>query len=227
MFIKEIETSVRRCGRRKAYGLYLTGGDDLSPDGTLLPFTKISPPIPYQVKFHRNLRLVDAVSVLSRMPMDQWWVGSSEKTEIKKSGDAWWVDVFGMTRRRRMSLGECVGATSGDQCMAILSEKIHWTSGLIDSFRSLTLTKISELPRLAASYEKLHVSLTAASRPTGNTNHLIEAQAAVWEMAFLIPPSKRSEYIPALVNVLAYLNLTKDAAAMARLFPRLSNADLS
>lgn len=208
-----IVTSVRKCGRRKEYGLYMVGSGNLSPDGVLFLFNEIHPPIPYQVSVHRGPRIVSAHALLSRTPMAEWWVGSSLKTEIKKSGDAWWIETFGMTRYQRLNIGVCAGATDAEEALTELVNAIAWSPNLVGYFRVLTTTHIHELPRTAIPYNDVHEAIRnfADDQALG---YLLKAQAAVWRLADALPPRKRDEHIPSLMRMLAGMNLPQDTIAM-------------
>jgi hypothetical protein len=217
MTIRTVYTVVRKCGKRVANKAYAIGGESGSENGVLERFTRVCPPIPYQVKLHRGPRLVDATTVLYRAPMEEWWAGSSKETEVKKSGDAWAQDTFGMTEHRRITVGECTGATSSDEALAILVNKIGWNKRIVDFFRAMTLSDIQRIQRVAPHYLTLHDHLLAYT-VTGKVGELMGAQAAIWRIAYNLPPSKRSEYIPNLMRILALMNLTKDALTMQRTF---------
>jgi hypothetical protein len=218
MEIRTVHSPVRKCGTRKEYGVYATGGEDGDPEGTMLRFNRINPPVPYQVKLHRGPRIVDATALLDRQPMDSWWAGSSANTELKKSGDAWAQEIFGMTLARRLSIGECAGCQTPDDALAQLLSKLAWDNRITDSFRALSLNKVQELPRTAAPYNNLHESLLTYCR-TGKIGNLVDAQAAIWRLAYSIPPSRRVDYVPSLVRMLALMGLVKDGLTMSRMFP--------
>jgi hypothetical protein len=144
-------------------------------------------------------------------------VGSSKKTEQKKAGDAWAVETFGMTITKRLSVGECADDDTADMAIATLLNKIAWNDKVIVKFRDITNTAMQENARVAPHYERLHRALHDYKK-TNKIGSLIEAQAAVWRMAYTTKPSDRQENIPELVRMLVLLNLRKDATAMYRTF---------
>lgn len=215
--MRTVISPVRKCGLRKVHGVYAIGGEEGSEDGVLDRFTLISPPIPYQVKVHRQARLVDAHMVLSRAPIDEWWFGSSKEAEIKKSGDAWAINVFGMTTTKRLMTGECQGAQDPEEALGILVSKIKYHPRIVDYFRDITRSDIHLSPRVTVHYEQLHEHLHGYVN-TQTVGDLMGAQAAIWRIAFNMPPSKRYEHIPYLIRILALMNLPKDASAMNKNF---------
>lgn len=217
MHIKIVETSVRKCGLRKEFGLYLTGGAGASEDGTLARFVHINPPVPYPVKHYRGYKTVDGDAIMRREPLEAWWSGSSKDSEQKKSADQWAIALFGMTETRRRSVGECAGAKSVDEALAILVSRMVYNPGVARFFGAITRNKIQEIPRVVADYSELHENLLLASRG-GTVDNLVNAQAAVWRMAYSIPPSKRSDYVGDLARILHKLGLPKDAQVMVATF---------
>lgn len=215
MNIVTITIGVRKCGRRKR-GLYLTGGEP-SENGVLAVFNLLNPPVPYQVPVHRGPRIVDAYAIIERKPMEDWWFGSSKSTEEKKAGDAWAEDVFGMTLAKRTSIGECEDALSADEALSMLVSNIRWNSNLLPLFRNITKDKIQEIKRVDSHYTKLHEHLSSYTK-TMKVDDLIGAQAAIWRMAYNLPPSRRQDYIPNLMRMLIVMNLKRDAIAMQRTF---------
>jgi hypothetical protein len=220
MAARIVETKIRKCGRRKEGGIYLIGGGRTSPDGTLALFNQLNPPIPYQVKLHRGPRIVDAHAILARAPMDKWWLGNSQETEEKKSADEWSLNTFGMTIQKRLNTGETYGVKSADEAMAILVSKLQLNlndSRLADYFRQLTLNNVQELPRVDAHYSSLqeHLVLYGATHTIGE---LMGAQAAVWRIAYNLPPSKYQQVVPNLTRLLVLMNLPRDAIALQKMF---------
>ena len=215
MQIQIVHTKIRGCGERKEYGLYLVGGGSGSENGALARFVRINPPVPYPAKFHRGPRIVDGDAILSRLPLSHWWAGSSKDTEQKKSADQFALDTFGMTLNRRLTIGECrgSGARDIDEALAIVTSQVTWNPDAARWFASVTRNKIQELPRIAADYSKLHEALLYAQK-TRRVDHLVNAQAAVWRIAYNLPPRRRGEFIPDLSRILIRLGMTKDAQAM-------------
>lgn len=210
----------RGCGYRKEGGVYMIGGGEKSENGVLPMFTEINPPIPYSVQLHRSFRLVNAQAVLSRSPMDSWWIGASKDTEQKKNADAWAINTFGMTITKRLETGDCADAKDADEALAILVSKIKLDPNdnrLYSYFQQLSRSRIQELPRVAEHYASLHEHLVKYAN-TKNLGSLVGAQAALWRTAYTIQPSKRPTYVPYLVRFLMLMNLTKDALAMKRIF---------
>jgi len=152
--------------------------------------------------------------------MSDWWVGGSKDTEDKKDGDAWAIETFGMTLHKRLEIGECTGATGPDEALAILVTKVNLNLAdkrVLTCFREMTRAKVQEIPRVTVHYEAFAEAITLfnGSKAIGD---LMAAQAALWRMAYNLPPSKRTEYVPHLQRFLVLMNLRKDAGAMARVF---------
>lgn len=221
MNIQTITIDIRKCGRRKPHGLYAIGGSFRSKDGVLSPFTLLNPPIPYQAKVHRTARVVDSYAILERQPSDEWWLDGSKKTEKKKKGNAWALDTFGMTIAERLKIGDCAGAKDVNDALSILAGQIRLstTDGRITNyFRSMVKEGIDSLPRVDVHYAKFHQHLAYYLRDQ-RIDNLMHAQAALWRMAYNIPPSKRSIFIPYLQSFLMLMHLTKDAIDMGIKFP--------
>jgi hypothetical protein len=218
MDIRIVETQVRKCGRRKEHGMYIIGGDG-APNGVLARFNRLNPPIPYQVKMHRGPRVVDGDAILMRLPMEKWWIGASKDTEEKKSADEWALDTFGMTLNHRLHVGECAGVSRADEAISILVSKVQWNKRIISYFGELTSNKVQELPRVAPMYSRLHEHLLKYERGHA-IGELMGVQATVWNIAYTIPPGKRSKYIPDLARILVLMNLYKDAAVMLDMFSK-------
>jgi hypothetical protein len=214
---QEIRIQIRKCGRRTKGGVYAIGGGEGDPNGSLLQFTRLHPPIPYQVPLHRNARIVDAIKVLSREPMEEWWLGTSQETEIKKSGDAWAQDVFGMTGGKRLTVGECAGAKSLDDALAIIVSKVSFSPSIGQYFRSLSLSNVQEITRVTPHFEQLVDSLKTYTS-THTVGSLVEIQAALWRIAYNLPPSKRNKFLPDIMRILVVMNLGMDAVAMRKIF---------
>jgi hypothetical protein len=216
-YMRTVVSPIRKCGLRKQGGVYAVGGEEGSEEGVLDRFVLISPPIPYQVSVHRSARIVDAHTVLSRSPMDDWWYGSSKETEISKSGSLWSMNIFGMTTAKRLSIGECEGLDDPETALATLAGKIRYNARIVDYFRDMTVADVHLDHKVTVHYEKLHEHLHSYVH-TQEIGDLMGAQAAIWRMAFNIPPRKRRVGIPYLMRLLVLMNLTKDATAMTTLF---------
>jgi len=213
-----IEAKTRQCGKRKDGGVYLVGGTFQSAEGTLLPFSLISPPIPYPAGVHRNARIVNGDAILEKLPLNEWWFGSSKATEDKKLGDAWAIDIFGMPIAKRIGMGECARVKTADDAMEVLVGKVKFDSKpLLSHLRSLAENRVSEITRVALAYNKLHEHILAYTR-TGDVRNLIHAQAAVWQIADRLPPSKRDQYTYDLAGILTRLGLVRDAGVLIRSF---------
>lgn len=211
-----IMSPVRKCGKRKP-GTYLVGGTEGSPDGVLDRFTLLHPPVPYNVKLHRTPRLVDSDAILERRPLEDWWVGSSQKTEEKKAGDAWALETFGMPITKRIEVGECQGAKTPEEALAVLVNQVKWDNRIIKYFREMTISKVQEIALAAPAYNQFHENILRHTQ-TQTVGTLMGAQAALWRMAYAVPPSKRQTYIPNIARTLVVMGLTKDAAAMQHMF---------
>jgi len=217
--LRIVVTSHRKCGTRKEGGVYAVT-PDVSEDGRLALFTECHPPVPYQVKLHRGPRLVDAETVLDRQPMETWWMDSSAKTEEKKAGDAYFKEIFGMSLSKRLSVGECAGCRDASEALATLVSKIGMNPRdrrVGDLFRAMTRQRIEEIARVGAHYTVFHQRLSSYIADN-QLDDLMGAQAALWRMAYAMPPRKWGEYIPFLVRFLALLGLSNDARAMRDIF---------
>lgn len=217
--IKIIHTQERKCGRRKAGGVYLVS-PETSPDGVLQQFTPIDPPIPYPVKAHRVPRIVDKVAVLARLPLEDWWYGSSKETEQEKSANQWALETFGMTLAQRLKTGECYGLTGPDDAIALLASKITLTNRakIVDLFRKLTHAKVQERPRTVQHYESLYENLAVFLGGEETIDRLMAAQAATWRIAYNTPPSEWVNVVTPLASILYLLNLKNDATALLEKF---------
>lgn len=215
MEIRLIDSKERKCGSRHR-GMYATGG--MGEDGGVVArFVPINPPIPYQVKLHRGPRLVSDNKILNRQPMNEWWVGSSKNTEVKKAGDAWAIDTFGMTLAKRLSTGVCAGAKTADDAVKILAQKVTWSNKIVHWFGELSKRKFQEQPRCAEAYAALYDAMNAFIS-NQKMPDLLQFHAAVWRAAYNIPPSKRVDFIPVLIRMQILLGLPDDASAMQRTF---------
>lgn len=215
MEIRLIESKERKCGRRHR-GMYATAG--MGEDGGVVArFVPISPPIPYQVKLHRGPRLVNDNTVLNRQPMSEWWIGSSKETEVKKAGDAWAIETFGMTLAKRLTTGVCSGVKTADDAIQILSEKLTWSNKIIHWFGELSAQKFQEQPRCAETYAALYDAMNSVVTDR-KMSSLLQFQAAVWRAAYNIPPTKRAKYVPTLIRMQILLGLPDDASAMQKTF---------
>lgn len=212
MNVTTIVIGMRKCGKRRP-GLYLEGGTEPSKDGVLDRFTLIDPPIKYDVPHHRAPRLVDAVAVLSRSPMEDWWVGSAKEREIKKSGEQWEIDLFGMPLRTRINIGVCEGASNAEDALHKIVGHIEFHHGIAGVFRDLTQTKIQEVKACAPIYVELNENL-AHYVDRKSLISLVAISSSVWKLAFALPPNKKTMYVPTLSRMLVLLNLRADASAM-------------
>jgi len=223
---RTLTIKIRKCGRRVKGGLYLIGGGEASEDGTLMFFNEINPPIPYQVPVHRGPRLVEANAVLARKPMETWWYGASKDTEEKKLADQWSLQTFGMTLSSRLNIGVTADAKTAQEAVAILVNRIKPLGSsrrIIDHFRKLTIEKVQELPRVAEHYNRLHENLYEYFEKR-TVNYLINVQASIWQIAFNLPPTRRTGVVEILAGFLALLNLGEDGMALYRLFKEKNNA---
>lgn len=209
---RQIVTRVRKCGRRKEGKVYLVGGDERSENGVLNALTLLHPPIPYDVPLHRIARIVHADPILRRQPMELWWAGSSEETEIKKGSAQWSAAVFGMPIPTRLSIGECQGLTT-DVAIKTLMSSLRWDTRIIDTFRELTLSGITNDQRALPEYESLHAALSDFVKHR-KVNSLIGIQAAIWRIESVIKPKQKHIYAPILVRFMFLLGLPKDAVVI-------------
>lgn len=217
--IRTVVSPRRRCGERHEHGVYVVSKLDSSEDGILAKFTRINPPIPYQVPVHRNARQVDGFAVLDRKPMNEWWLGGSQKAEINKQGDAWAIDVFGMPLAKRLSIGDCADAGDAEQALAVLLSKFRfnpYNKQVIRFLQELVHTGVNEMPKAAQHYTKLIASLQDYMH-NPIVDNLMNAQAAIWRMVFTVKPSSRKEVLPNLMGLLASMGLTKDALEVAKI----------
>ena len=214
MAVEERIEGERGCGYRNEGGVYIMGGTG-GPGGSLKRFYTIHPPVPYQVKSHRSARIIDADSVFLRLPMDQWWVGSSARTEIKKAGDVWHYETFGMTAHARIHTGECEGATNPDEALNILIDKVTFDVRLQHYFASLA--NVDSIPNTAILYENLRMALRSAAQ-SPEVGYLLSAVACVWRLSYVIPPSRKAQFIQPLMRMLVLMGLPRDAMAMRMKF---------
>jgi hypothetical protein len=157
---------------------------------------------------------------MERQPMETWWYGSSKNTEEKKSGDAWAKEKFGMTVTKRLATGECEGAKQVDEALAVLLTKVKLNmqdKRFVRALQGLAMEDAQELPRVLPHYDALLAAFQGYHKEQ-TVGRLIDAQAAVWRIAYNLPPTKRQSFIPNLIRLLVLLNLGKDAAAMQRMF---------
>jgi len=91
----------RGCGYRREGGVYVIAQTwiDWEPEAG------------YEGGPFRGLRLVDSEAILTRRPLCEWWVGISQKTEIRKGVEAIQINTWGMTLKERLNTGECAGLT--------------------------------------------------------------------------------------------------------------------
>lgn len=211
--MRTITTVIRKCGKRKNNAVYATAGEDASPDGVLERFTRLNPPVPYQQKFHRTPRIVNGMKILINAPIDEWWEGSSKDAEQRKAGEAWAIDTFGMTLAQRLSVGDCRTATTAEEAIAELATKVAWSNRIVEYVRVLSGSKVQSNRLVLPHYEELIKSLSAFAE-TRKTSELMDAQAAVWRMAYRVRPSDRAKHIPILARTLFVMNLPEDAQHM-------------
>lgn len=210
MEVQYITCKKRKCGKREEEGIYLVTGSRTSPDGVLPLFICIEPPIPHPGQLHRGPIIVDGRAILARRPYEEWLAGSSKERFENQQGDAWVIETFGMTRHRRLSMGECKGMKGLDFAMAHLVSKMVWDNRVINFIRNLTILEVPNLPRAAEPFSKLvRAAQTCAKYPTSGP--LMEIQAAVWQLADSIPPKKKSDVYPYLRRILIVINLPADA----------------
>ncbi len=217
MNIITIQTKVRGCGKRQKHGVYLVGGSTVSKEGVLAQFVTINPPIPYQVKFHRTPRIIKAYEVLGRHEIKDWWFGASKETEIKKAGDEWALETFGMTLDKRLRTGECERDRTADVAISTLASKIKYDERIVKRFRDLTLNKLQEIRQAVVPYNQLHESLLTFSQE-GSVGNLMKVQAAVWRLVYALPRNHRRDHLMNLASILALMGLTKDSVAMLKKF---------
>jgi hypothetical protein len=216
--VEIVEAADRQCGRRKTHGTYIVSKMRTSENGILSPFTLMNPPVPYQVPLHRGPRIVDGAAVIQRMPMETWWAGQSKETEIKKNGDQWAIHIFGMPISKRINTGECAGCKDADEALAVLLTKLSLThsKAATKAMQALVVDKVNEMPRVAEHYEAFIQAIQEYTM-TSKVSCLMDAQAAVWRMAYTVRPSIRKTIIPNLVTIITALGLRKDALEMAKL----------
>jgi hypothetical protein len=215
MTARIVKTKTRQCGKRKEGGIYIVS--EPGGNGTLAPFNLLTPPIPYTANPHRVYRIVDHWAVLARLPQRDWWDGSTKATEVNKAGNNWWFDTFGMTETKRLSGGECAGVGDADAALAALAKNLRYSANLVDVFRQITADGIQDKPKVSLFYNQLHQALLEHTI-TRTTDTLLVAQAAIWRIAYTIPPRFRYHYIKNLARMLVLLGLTKDAAYLLQIF---------
>lgn len=216
--VRTVVTVKRKCGLRKEHGVYIVSPEP-APGGQLAVFVPLTPPIPYPVKFHRAGRIVDGTALLERRPMSEWWEGSSKQTEAEKSIAEIELELFGMSTKKRLAIGECVGANTGDEALAILVSKVKWDNNLLRYFRDLTIHNIQNIKYLDAEYNKLHVSFDAYIRHH-KVGNLMDALAVLWRMVHYVPPRKRQVFIPTVARMMILMGVPQDAKAAMTLLER-------
>lgn len=215
MNITTITIGRRRCGKRRQ-GLYLEGGMDGSPEGTLNHFVLLDPPIYYPFK-SRVPRLVNGDAVLNNLPTEKFWVGSSAEHEVKKNSNAWWADLFGMPATLRLKIGMCAGMTDEDRALETIASKIKNSGYLVDAFRKMALTGLdSDLPGL---YSELHSTLISLLSENTVAN-LVKVQSIIWKMAHRTRPAKLETYLPIYREFLVCMGLYEDATALTSHFSK-------
>jgi len=209
-------TKVRKCGRKKEGGVYFVGGEP-SKEGSSPVFTLINPPVPYPVPVHRSWRLVDDQAILNRMPLEEWWVGVSESTEVKKRGDAFWVDLFGLPLEKRLGKGVCSEVDHPDEVLATIAGRVAWNSGLVALFRNLTINEAQNMPNAAVHFDGIRTSMVEFTQ-TEKVDALVTLQSRIWQLAGVTKGKDRSNILPTLERMLILMGLTEDAIYMDNLY---------
>mgnify|MGYP001816278305 CR=1 FL=1 len=215
--ITHLVTKKRKCGKKSPGGVYMVAGEPSSEDGSSPVFTLIVPPVPYQVPVHRGSRLVDDQAILQRMPLEEWWVGTSGRTEEKKRGDAFWVDLFGLPVEKRLNEGVCIGVSDAEEVLATIAGKIKWNGNLVSLFRELTIAHAQNMPNAARYFDGIRTSLVEyTERQT--VDALVKAQSQVWGLAGITPKKHKDVVLPVLERMLILMNLPEDALYMDYLY---------
>lgn len=212
----KLKTKTRKCGRKSKGAVYLVGGTP-SKEGASPVFTLITPPVPYQVKQHRSWRLVDDYALLLRMPMEEWWVGSSGIAEEKKRGNEYWKDLFGLPIEKRKDHGVCANVRDADEILATLAGRVKWNDKLVSLFRELTKKSAQNLPNAALHFDRLRTSLVEYVDQR-SVDALVNIQARVWDIGSVVPKKQRNSVLPVLERMLVLMDLAEDALYMDYLY---------
>ena len=207
--VRTIVQPVRRCGRRKEGGMYLTTMEG-SPDGCLPATSEVDSPIPVNRKPHRGPLVVDGDLILGRQPEEDWYVGSSADTIQKKKADQVWLEMFGMTPAKRLETGDCTGLKSTDEAYGLLLTKVQWSNRLATHLRNLTIVGVSEISNCALPFTQLVRNMQNAAT-TMEAADLVKVTASIWSLADAAPPKQREKVTRDLASMLACMGLQKDA----------------
>lgn len=217
MTVTSLVTKNRKCGRKAQGGVYLVAGENISEEGSSPIFTLITPPVPYQVPVHRGARLVDDQAILNRLPLDEWWVGSSGRAEEKKRGDAFWVDIFGLAVEKRLGKGVCLQVHTPEEVLATIAGQVKWNRDLINLFRELTIAEAQNMPNAALYFDAIRTHLVEYTA-TQKVDALVKAQAKIWGLAGKTAKKQKDVVLPVLERMLILMNLTEDALYMDHLY---------
>ncbi len=210
-------TKSRKCGRKSQGGVYLVAGEPVAQEGSSPVFTLIVPPVPYQVPVHRGARLVDDQAILLRMPLEEWWVGSSGKAEEKKRGDAFWISLFGLPVEKRLGEGVCMTVDNPEEVLATIAGKIKYNRDLVSLFRELTIAQAQNMPNAAVYFDAIRTSLVDYTE-SQQVDSLVKVQASVWGLAGKTIKKHRDVVLPVLERMLILMNLPEDALYMDYLY---------
>ena len=214
-----LTTKKRKCGRKQAGGFYIVGGEPMQDEeGSSPVFTLVVPPVPYDVGVHRGWRLVNGDAILQRLPLAEWWEGSSKETELQKDGDLFWESFFGMPLNQRMNSGILVGITKPEEGLKKIVETIKYNHDLVKWYRQLTIDEVQNLPGAAVYCDNIRSNLSAFVKEQ-KADFLVRTQANIWLLAKVIPVKSRKVVLPTLIRMLMLLDLTEDVRLMQKSFP--------
>lgn len=217
MTVTQLTTKNRKCGRKSQGGVYVVAGEPSNEEGSSPVFTLIVPPVPYQVPVHRGARLVDDQAILERLPLEEWWVGASGRTEEKKRGNAFWVDLFGLTVDKRVGEGVCSAVESPEEVLATIAGRIKWNTNLVALFRELTKAHAQDMPNAAIHFDAIRTHLVEYTE-NEKVDSLVKVQAKVWGLASKTPKKYRDVVLPVLERMLILMDLSEDALYMDYLY---------
>jgi hypothetical protein len=179
---RTVHCAPRGCGRRKKGKLYLVSEPG---DGILPLWTPIDPPIEYEDKQFRGMKLVDLELILAGRPMSEYLVGASAKRMQREALLLPQIQAFGMPSRDRLRIGIC--ATGGLEALSQLHPtNVRDFGYAIRALRTLDLGKA-------------HVEVATSIRLLQDRDYS-GTLASIWRLWNECPPSQK-EKAAALVRL--------------------------
>jgi len=151
------------------------------------------------------------------MPLEEWWAGVSERTEEKKRGDAFWVDLFGLPLEKRLGNGVCTEVDQPDEVLATIAGRVAWNSGLVTLFRNLTANEAQNMPNAAVHFDGIRTSMLEFTE-TEKVDSLVTLQSKIWKLAGATQSKFKPNILPTLERMLILMGLTEDAIYMDNLY---------